>query len=148
MDMAHAYNEIEIADVSGAKAKLEELIARGLASSEEFNMNLDDEYLEVEVYAPVDIIDSVEECFTELAPFIKDGETFTIYVDIEEGIDEIYYCFDGRGVKSYEGEVCFPECGFYPLSHETVIKAIKSDTSLLEAVRKAICEDYKKKGGK
>lgn len=52
MDMAHAYNEIEIADVSGAKAKLEELIARDLASSEEFNINLDDEYLEIEVYAP------------------------------------------------------------------------------------------------
>ena len=91
MDMAHAYNEIEIADVSGAKAKLEELIARDLASSEEFNINLDDEYLEIEVYAPVDIIDNVEECLTELAPFIKEGETFTIYVDIEDGIDEIYY---------------------------------------------------------
>ena len=148
MDMAHGYKEIEIADVSGASVKLAELITRGLASSEEFKISLDDEYLEIEIFGPVDIIDKVEECFTELAQFIKKGETFTIYVDIEEGVNEIFYCFDGEGVKSYEGEVCFPDCGFYPLSHEDVIKAIKSDTSLFEAVRKAICEDNEKKGDK
>ena len=146
MNMAHGYDEIEIADVSGAMAKLVKLIIDGLVFSEEFKMRLDGKCLEVEVCGPVDIIDKVEECFTELAPFIKKGETFTIYVDIEQGINEIFYCFDGEGVKSYEGEVCFPDCGFYPLSHEEVIKAIKSDTSLLEAVRKAICENSERKG--
>ena len=146
MNMAHGYDEIEIADVSGAMAKLVKLIIDGLVFSEEFKMRLDGKCLEVEVFGPVDIIDKVEECFTELAPFIKKGETFTIYVDIEQGINEIFYCFDGKGVKSYEGEVCFPDCGFYPLSHEEVIKAIKSDTSLLEAVRKAICENSERKG--
>ena len=146
MNMAHGYDEIEIADVSGAMAKLVKLIIDGLVFSEEFKMRLDGKCLEVEVFGPVDIIDKVEECFTELAPFIKKGETFTIYVDIEQGINEIFYCFDGKGVKSYEGEVCFPDCGFYPLSHEEVIKAIKSDTSLLEAVRKALCENSERKG--
>ena len=146
MNMAHGYDEIEIADVSGAMAKLVKLIIDGLVFSEEFKMRLDGKCLEVEVFGPVDIIDKVEECFTELAPFIKKGETFTIYVDIEQGINEIFYCFDGEGVKSHEGEVCFPDCGFYPLSHEEVIKAIKSDTSLLEAVRKAICENSERKG--
>ena len=146
MNMAHGYDEIEIADVSGAMAKLVKLIIDGLVFSEEFKMRLDGKCLEVEVFGPVDIIDKVEECFTELAPFIKKGETFTIYVDIEQGTNEIFYCFDGGGVKSHEGEVCFPDCGFYPLSHEEVIKAIKSDTSLLEAVRKAICENSERKG--
>ena len=146
MNMAHGYDEIEIADVSGAMAKLVKLIIDGLVISEEFKMRLDGKCLEVEVCGPVDIIDKVEECFTELAPFIKKGETFTIYVDIEQGTNEIFYCFDGEGVKSHEGEVCFPDCGFYPLSHEEVIKAIKSDTSLLEAVRKAICENSERKG--
>lgn len=146
MNMAHGYDEIEIADVSGAMAKLVKLIIDGLVFSEEFKMRLDGKCLEVEVCGPVDIIDKVEECFTELAPFIKEGETFTIYVDIEQGTNEIFYCFDGEGVKSHEGEVCFPDCGFYPLSHEEVIKAIKSDTSLLEAVRKAICENSERKG--
>lgn len=146
MNMAHGYDEIEIADVSGAMAKLVKLIIDGLVFSEEFKMRLDGKCLEVEVFGPVDIIDKVEECFTELAPFIKKGETFTIYVDIEQGTNEIFYCFDGEGVKSHEGEVCFPDCGFYPLSHEEVIKAIKSDTSLLEAVRKAICENSERKG--
>ena len=146
MNMAHGYDEIEIADVSGAMAKLVKLIIDGLVFSEEFKMRLDGKCLEVEVCGPVDIIDKVEECFTELAPFIKKGETFTIYVDIEQGTNEIFYCFDGEGVKSHEGEVCFPDCGFYPLSHEEVIKAIKSDTSLLEAVRKAICENSERKG--
>ena len=146
MNMAHGYDEIEIADVSGAMAKLVKLIIDGLVFSEEFKMRLDGKCLEVEVFGPVDIIDKVEECFTELAPFIKKGETFTIYVDIEPGTHEIFYCFDGEGVKSHEGEVCFPDCGFYPLSHEEVIKAIKSDTSLLEAVRKAICENSERKG--
>lgn len=146
MDMAHGYKEIEIADVSGASVKLAELITRGLASSEEFKISLDDEYLEIEVFGPIDVVDKVEECFTELAPFIKKGETFTIYVDIEQGVNEIFYCFDGESVKSYEGEIYFPDCGFYPLSHEEVIKAIKSDTSLLEAVRKAICENSERKG--
>ena len=146
MNMAHGYDEIEIADVSGATAKLVKLIIDGLVFSEEFKMRLDGKYLEVEVLGPVDIIDKVEECFTELAPFIKKGETLTIYVDIEQGTNEIFYCFDGEGVKSHEGEVCFPDCGFYPLSHEEVIKAIKSDTSLLEAVRKAICENSERKG--
>ena len=146
MNMAHGYDEIEIADVSGAMAKLVKLIIDGLVFSEEFKMRLDGKCLEVEVCGPVDIIDKVEECFTELAPSIKKGETFTIYVDIEQGTNEIFYCFDGEGVKSHEGEVCFPDCGFYPLSHEEVIKAIKSDTSLLEAVRKAICENSERKG--
>ena len=146
MNMAHGYDEIEIADVSGAMAKLVKLIIDGLVFSEEFKMRLDGKYLEVEVFGPVDIIDKVEECFTELAPFIKKGETFTIYVDIEQGTNEIFYCFDGEGVKSHEGEVCFPDCGFYPLSHEEVIKAIKSYTSLLEAIRKAICENSERKG--
>lgn len=146
MNMAHGYDEIEIADVSGAMAKLVKLIIDGLVFSEEFKMRLDGKCLEVEVFGPVDIIDKVEKCFTELAPFIKKGETFTIYVDIEQGTNEIFYCFDGEGVKSHEGEVCFPDCGFYPLSHEEVIKAIKSDTSLLEAVRKAICENSERKG--
>ena len=146
MNMAHGYDEIEIADVSGAMAKLVKLIIDGLVFSEEFKMRLDGKCLEVDVCGPVDIIDKVEECFTELAPFIKKGETFTIYVDIEQGTNEIFYCFDGEGVKSHEGEVCFPDCGFYPLSHEEVIKAIKSDTSLLEAVRKAICENSERKG--
>ena len=117
MNMAHGYDEIEIADVSGAMAKLVKLIIDGLVFSEEFKMRLDGKYLEVEVFGPVDIIDKVEECFTELAPFIKKGETFTIYVDIEQGTNEIFYCFDGEGVKSHEGEVCFLDCGFYPLSH-------------------------------
>ena len=146
MNMAHGYDEIEIADVSGAMAKLVKLIIDGLVFSEEFKMRLDGKCLEVEVFGPVDIIDKAEECFTELAPFIKKGETFTMYVDIEQGVNEIFYCFDGKGVNSYEGEVCFPDCGFYPLSHEEVIKAIKSDTSLLEAVRKAICENSERKG--
>ena len=148
MNMAHGYDKFEIADVSGAMAKLVKLIIGGFVFSEEFKIRLGGKCLEVEVFGPVAIIDKVEECFTELASFIKKGETFTIYVDIGQGRYEIFYCFDGESVKRYVGEICFPDCGFYPLSHEEVIKAIKSDASLLEAVRKAICEDYEKKGEK
>ena len=54
MSTANIYSHIKLADINGASSKLEELTARGLASSEEFKISLDDEYLEIEAPIPED----------------------------------------------------------------------------------------------
>ena len=142
MSTANIYSHIKLADINGASSKLEELTARGLASSDLFELSICNKCLRIKALGrdfDKDVQDELNKCLTELAPFIKDNESFYIYFEEYDcEVDKILYQFKDKAFRYYNGKICFPDYRFFPLTTEEVINSIKSNPALLEAINESM----------